>query len=984
MVDSDSDSDLDEEELSLHDKIKKLEKKANETRGMLDSINQALLAQGNPREVLFPSVYAQFKPQSGIRINNSLSFRGEQMAEELYDYLDPNIVYDTNENSNYESKIGFEEVRATLSQANYNNWGFAHKHENLDPETWRLLLFDLDIIVDDQFYIDKENFKKLRKIVESKQPLAAELERSKLAYLPKLQVKWGSIKRRIREALLDRTEAENMEFARDPDYLDMEEMSFVMCSTGFIYSKTELLEGMIVRARLEKVLQQLKRKVFKRDYVDSPERYRGQLLNKGLPPPEDDVSREDVKKRDLMRIRPDALLAWLHSDGLKPALPGLHRLILQTRYTGMHYIRVSLQYASILNRFSLYFRDRNLFEDFISIAPVEVDRKQKKGKNPKKEKKSAFQKKMAAHKQGEKKKEDREAELQAELEKEKNAEAIAAKKAKDLAEINARSTANFTIKVGEDDIGDEGSQISLTMKRVDKIEGFLGARGLPKDCGCMFVVELLVRDDAPESQVDKAVMDAKLVFMRAFDSELSRTEYYKGFYMLQGLSESDGARVIRIGLGYRRAVSLDALFKQAKLPYTLCDLIPSLTIEAKLNVHFLDVLMSSQTVQMDTMLAFKAQLNVECRRNVILKLMRRLQSALCAGEARRTVSEAIERQRINAEKAKTKSDESSTTDGGPDVSSFFADQWSSLKTYFKTAISFCKTTYDWLLGTDTVMRTWEYKTLSDYLEHLGVYSDWFRINLPASLGREQGAVPDMFKRLTNQWKKSVNERMDYIGKHLDSLVVAEEKKLKDDLLGLNRPRRKPVQKKDEDESETESESSEEGPLDEEGFAQQGQGRPDTAEANKKKVKLTKEEIRKMKEEEEARLKAEKEAALLGRLAKLGVQVEEEDLFVGVDDGESLESIVATEEEHQRKAVINQLHALERLWHSVVGIHVVEFVAGNTRVTAKCSGVDLMEILPEPPSIIGLLKKHQDDMDAVKEKYGKKKKSAAPSAANAGL
>ena len=161
MADSDTDSDLDEEELSLQDKIKKLEKKANETRGMLDSINQALLSQGNPREVLFPSVYAQFKPQSGIRINNELSFRGEQMTDEFYDYLDSTTSHSTNEMSKYESKIGFEEIRATLSLADYDNWGFSHKYENLDPETWRLLLFDMDIMVDDHFYIDKKNFKKL-------------------------------------------------------------------------------------------------------------------------------------------------------------------------------------------------------------------------------------------------------------------------------------------------------------------------------------------------------------------------------------------------------------------------------------------------------------------------------------------------------------------------------------------------------------------------------------------------------------------------------------------------------------------------------------------------------------------------------------------------------------------------------------------------------------------------------------------------------
>ena len=85
---SESESDLDEEELSLDDKIKKLQKSVDETRSMLESINLALLNQGNPREVLYPKVFQSFKPQSGIRINNELSFRGEQMCDEYWDYLD--------------------------------------------------------------------------------------------------------------------------------------------------------------------------------------------------------------------------------------------------------------------------------------------------------------------------------------------------------------------------------------------------------------------------------------------------------------------------------------------------------------------------------------------------------------------------------------------------------------------------------------------------------------------------------------------------------------------------------------------------------------------------------------------------------------------------------------------------------------------------------------------------------------------------------
>jgi hypothetical protein len=84
----------------------------------------------------------------------------------------------------------------------------------------------------------------------------------------------------------------------------------------------------------------------------------------------------------------------------------------------------------------------------------------------------------------------------------------------------------------------------------------------------------------------------------------------------------------------------------------------------------------------------------------------------------------------------------------------------------------------------------------------------------------------------------------------------------------------------------------------------------------------------------------KEEAILGRLKRLGVQVEEEDLFIDVDEGKSPLEVAAEEQDVEIKAVMAALQAYERIWQCVVGIHVVDVVAGKTKISFKvCSAID---------------------------------------------
>jgi hypothetical protein len=301
-------------------------------------------------------------------------------------------------------------------------------------------------------------------------------------------------------------------------------------------------------------------------------------------------------------------------------------------------------------------------------------------------------------------------------------------------------------------------------------------------------------------QVEKAVNDCKLVFMRTFDGELSRNPYYKGLYWVPGLSESDGARVIRVGLGYRRNTSIDALLKQAKIPYSTTDIFPDVSGELTANVHFLDIVNSSPSVTIDGLLSLKASLNVEMRRETLIKLCKRLAMALSAGVARRTVVETVAAQQQAADDAAKRGagggDDESTA-GGVDLTTVFVDRWQHLRGIFPACVDFFKKAYTWLTGTDTVITSFQYKKPSDLLNAMGLNDPWWKQNLPSSMASEPGAVPKIFFDVSKRLKASIQERFNAVQSTLDAAVAKEEKKQHDLRLGITNKRKQPKQELDE-------------------------------------------------------------------------------------------------------------------------------------------------------------------------------------------
>ena len=451
---------------------------------------------------------------------------------------------------------------------------------------------------------------------------------------------------------------------------------------------------------------------------------------------------------------------------------------------------------------------------------------------------------------------------------------------------------------------------------------------------------------------------------------------------MPGLSESDGARVVRVALGFRRAVSIDAMLHQAKLPYMLPDLMPDASIEFRTNVHFLDVINSSPGVTLDSCFAFRVQATWEIRRNLIIRILRRVNMALSAGTARRTVSETIASQAkavaAALEAAKNRPINSVSDESEQLAANTFMDRWAHLRGFFQGWKDNITSWYKWMTGMDNFMLTFKYKTISEMLGTFGHGNRWFKENFPKELASTPGTVPKLFGDLQKKFKAAVNMSFQTVQDSFDAHVLKEEEKARKNFMSIA-VRKNPVKKAEDSEEDSEEEEEDNG-LDAEGFAQQGGGRPMTAE--KKAPKLSRAELKRIAEEEAEKAQKLKEEQIMGRLKKLGVQVEEEDLFMDVDEGKDPPAMADEEKDLEVKAAMAMLQAWERIWDNIVGLHVVDVVAGNTRLTAKMSGMDLMELFPKPPSILQAKERQMKQLADIKERYGRKKKKV--DTATAGL
>ena len=265
--------------------------------------------------------------------------------------------------------------------------------------------------------------------------------------------------------------------------------------------------------------------------------------------------------------------------------------------------------------------------------------------------------------------------------------------------------------------------------RVEWPEGFCKKQNIPRDTGFYAAVDLLLKSDAEEADVEAAAQSIKVILMKHLDPALKENLFYKSANVFSHTNDVDGAKVIRIQFLYNRNVSIDGFLERMGIPYTVPELI-DFQGEAKMNVHLLDMTQSSASVSLDLMFAGRVDAQLTYKRDMILKILKRAAIALAGGISESTIQ-------VKA------GDE-------------YVDKWLHLRHLFPKMIGILKNIMDTIAGTRNISFMFKFPSLSDMLNKLGNMFPSLHSWFPPELGSQPGFLPAKLEENVRKFMSEVN------------------------------------------------------------------------------------------------------------------------------------------------------------------------------------------------------------------------------------
>lgn len=478
-------------------------------------------------------------PRPGIRIRGALSDRGRQKAAELFDRLD----------EDGDGGMTFDDFRAMKSLK--HPYAFFDRHEYNMSEAWRMHLADHGVGTDRRALegdgsedgvgdglLRVGDMVQHRVDIELADGLTADLRLSGLGYLPRLLERWALVKTLIEEAFL----ARKPDSVDNPDRLNREDASFILCNAGLCYSKEEYFRLMIRRARFEILSDELLAKALRNSLFLSPDRLGGLFLEGRILMPEDEL---DLPA--LSSTSPSHLTAWLLANRPEPAYPvsavtsspiqpmtsrcmcydqSIYQKFLSVKYLTIRYLRKATRLSLWVHSFGTGIRDSFLFKG-VNISGLGNTAKGATvaagGKAPR------------------------------EIKRDK---------------VLLRSTVHVgDVRPGK---GEDGSGMYWKFSMVEQPSAFFERLHLPPESGACLAVDLTVRRDADDNDVKNAANNVKKFLSHHFAADLSLNAQFKGLIVFPTVNEGDGSRVIRCAICYKRAASIDLFLEHMHM---VCEII---------------------------------------------------------------------------------------------------------------------------------------------------------------------------------------------------------------------------------------------------------------------------------------------------------------------------------------------------------------------------------------------------------------------------
>lgn len=497
---------------------------------------------------------------SGIRIKDKLSFRGREKASEFFDKLDEMKT----------GTLGFPDIRAMHSLNSKS--GFVHQLEYCRSETWEMHMADIGINTHDG-RMSRDDFVKYRDVIELKYPLALDLARTKLGMLPNVQLFWVRLKNMIKEAISYRSDERKMD-----EYLNLDEVSYILCSSNLPYSKYEFKSALCIHSQFENVMVDLLAKHLKHNLFlrlpagvvpdDQP------FLKGAIIQPQLKLGMEQVN-----RIKPNNLIAWVFSNCPKPNTCNLYQTLLTLKYTSIRLFRKFYWSCGEIWNIGTHLRERMIFR---------------------------------------------------------------AKTVKNVEQVDHTQTSSYraTLLIGETEqtLIEEGSNIYWKLSGLENPAEYFHQLCLPRDSGCGIVIDLAQTSldnsnneiESFEDEIKKCCLHIKQQVLHHIGEELNRSLQFRGLFVFPAKNLVDDRPVVRIAFLFRKQISVDNFLAMMHIPYCLTDIIKHFTGEIAMNSHIANILKKT-TASFDNYFHLNASVFVEFNRAIVISLLDAVKIAFATG-----------------------------------------------------------------------------------------------------------------------------------------------------------------------------------------------------------------------------------------------------------------------------------------------------------------------------------------------------------------
>lgn len=331
--------DGEEERLTPEEEIEKLKVRIDEARAVIKAIEHNLREDGY--DIKETSAVISRIPQSGIRIGNKLSSRGLEMAEEHFKMYD----------EDGDGWLSLLDFRTLLTRQRGRLLVHDFKYSNV--EAWRMYMSEKGFPIDARGFMNVKSYQEYRKTVELKYPLASELSDLGIGFLPPDLKRWGLMKVLIKERLSLHPQVDL------ETRLTLDDAEYILSCSGLCYAREELFAQMIVRAKFEKVAENIVRNNYRMGYVEDPHRYAKVLLGT------ESMKSSPITKEFIATVKPDTLVALAFSRHEPPSYCNLYQYCLKCKFEVQRMISLVSAQLCTLYDVGLHLKERMVYRDFV-------------------------------------------------------------------------------------------------------------------------------------------------------------------------------------------------------------------------------------------------------------------------------------------------------------------------------------------------------------------------------------------------------------------------------------------------------------------------------------------------------------------------------------------------------------------------------------------------------------------------------------------